>query len=78
MSRLVYRKGMNLLAAIIPAICADHDNVDFLIGMKLVLLATLLGNQCYIVRWGWTEKNSSRRSQRETSTAWSSQTPRAS
>ncbi|XP_062516269.1 phosphatidylinositol N-acetylglucosaminyltransferase subunit A-like isoform X2 [Corticium candelabrum] len=32
MSRLVYRKGMNLLAAIIPAICTDHDNVDFLIG----------------------------------------------
>ncbi|XP_041474313.1 phosphatidylinositol N-acetylglucosaminyltransferase subunit A-like isoform X2 [Lytechinus variegatus] len=31
-SRLVYRKGMDLLAAIIPVICETHPDVDFLIG----------------------------------------------
>ena len=31
-SRLVYRKGMDLLASIIPEICQQHDDVDFLIG----------------------------------------------
>ncbi|KJE95407.1 GlcNAc transferase [Capsaspora owczarzaki ATCC 30864] len=30
--RLVYRKGMDLLAAIIPRVCAAHPNVRFLIG----------------------------------------------
>lgn len=32
LSRLVYRKGIDLLAAIIPAVCRRHPNVDFLIG----------------------------------------------
>ncbi|XP_013404356.1 N-acetylglucosaminyl-phosphatidylinositol biosynthetic protein-like [Lingula anatina] len=32
MSRLVYRKGTDLLAGIIPDICSKYDNVDFLIG----------------------------------------------
>ena len=31
-SRLVYRKGMDLLAAIIPLICSKHAQVQFLIG----------------------------------------------
>nr|XP_006825510.1 PREDICTED: phosphatidylinositol N-acetylglucosaminyltransferase subunit A-like [Saccoglossus kowalevskii] len=31
-SRLVYRKGMDLLAGIIPEICSMHPDVDFLIG----------------------------------------------
>ncbi|XP_011306452.1 N-acetylglucosaminyl-phosphatidylinositol biosynthetic protein [Fopius arisanus] len=31
-SRLVYRKGVDLLAQIIPEICARYDNVQFLIG----------------------------------------------
>ncbi|XP_063988253.1 phosphatidylinositol N-acetylglucosaminyltransferase subunit A [Diachasmimorpha longicaudata] len=31
-SRLVYRKGVDLLAQIIPEICARHENVQFLIG----------------------------------------------
>ncbi|XP_022103776.1 phosphatidylinositol N-acetylglucosaminyltransferase subunit A-like isoform X2 [Acanthaster planci] len=31
-SRLVYRKGMDLLAGVIPVICQRHDDVDFLIG----------------------------------------------
>ncbi|ORY92986.1 phosphatidylinositol N-acetylglucosaminyltransferase GPI3 subunit [Syncephalastrum racemosum] len=31
-SRLVYRKGMDLLVAIIPRICAMHRNVRFIIG----------------------------------------------
>jgi phosphatidylinositol glycan class A protein len=32
-SRLVYRKGMDLLVAIIPRICAMHPKVKFIIGM---------------------------------------------
>lgn len=32
MSRLVYRKGTDLLAAIIPILCANHSDVHFLIG----------------------------------------------
>ncbi|XP_033629316.1 phosphatidylinositol N-acetylglucosaminyltransferase subunit A-like [Asterias rubens] len=31
-SRLVYRKGMDLLARVIPAVCQKHHSVDFLIG----------------------------------------------
>lgn len=31
-SRLVYRKGVDLLAHIIPEICLRHKNVQFLIG----------------------------------------------
>ncbi|GFS30087.1 phosphatidylinositol N-acetylglucosaminyltransferase subunit A [Trichonephila inaurata madagascariensis] len=31
-SRLVYRKGIDLLAGIIPIICTRHPNVNFLIG----------------------------------------------
>ncbi|XP_015586477.1 N-acetylglucosaminyl-phosphatidylinositol biosynthetic protein isoform X2 [Cephus cinctus] len=31
-SRLVYRKGVDLLAHIIPILCARHENVQFLIG----------------------------------------------
>nr|XP_002120505.1 phosphatidylinositol N-acetylglucosaminyltransferase subunit A [Ciona intestinalis] len=32
MSRLVYRKGIDFLAEIIPAVCKKFDDVDFLIG----------------------------------------------
>ena len=31
-SRLVYRKGTDLLVQVIPAVCKEHPNVDFLIG----------------------------------------------
>lgn len=31
-SRLVYRKGVDLLAHVIPEICSRHENVNFLIG----------------------------------------------
>ena len=31
-SRLVYRKGMDLLAALIPIVCGRHTNVHFVIG----------------------------------------------
>jgi len=31
-SRLVYRKGMDLLAGIIPEICTRHPDVNFIIG----------------------------------------------
>jgi phosphatidylinositol glycan class A protein len=37
MCRLVYRKGADLLAAIIPQICKQHPNVDFIIGEILHL-----------------------------------------
>ena len=32
-SRLVYRKGMDLLAGIIPIICARHPDLHLIIGM---------------------------------------------
>ena len=32
MSRLVYRKGVDLLVRVIPLICAANPNVDFVIG----------------------------------------------
>jgi len=32
MSRLVYRKGVDLLVEVIPLICHKHPNVDFIIG----------------------------------------------
>lgn len=32
MSRLVYRKGMNLVAGILPEICGRHEDVRFIIG----------------------------------------------
>lgn len=32
LSRLVYRKGIDLLAVVIPAVCRRHPNVDFLVG----------------------------------------------
>ena len=31
-SRLVYRKGMDLLAGVIPIICSKHPDVHFIIG----------------------------------------------
>lgn len=34
-SRLVYRKGMDLLVAIIPRICSMYRNVRFIIGKSL-------------------------------------------
>jgi phosphatidylinositol glycan class A protein len=36
-SRLVYRKGMDLLVAIIPKICARHPDVRFIIGIVLAV-----------------------------------------
>ena len=35
-SRLVYRKGMDLLAAIIPQICSKYPRVQFLIGKSIL------------------------------------------
>ena len=32
LSRLVYRKGIDLMALVIPYICSMHPNVDFVIG----------------------------------------------
>ena len=33
LSRLVYRKGCDLLALVVPHICAAHPNVNFVIGV---------------------------------------------
>ncbi|KAL0229931.1 hypothetical protein PCE1_003495 [Barthelona sp. PCE] len=44
-SRLVYRKGIDLLAYSIPEICNRHDNVDFVIagdGPKMALLQQII------------------------------------
>lgn len=32
MSRLTYRKGIDLLIEIIPKVCSKYDNVTFIIG----------------------------------------------
>lgn len=32
LSRLVYRKGVNLLNVVIPAVCRRQPHVDFIIG----------------------------------------------
>ena len=37
MSRLVYRKGADLIAALIPLICEKHRDVDFIIGTYTAL-----------------------------------------
>lgn len=48
-SRLVYRKGMDLLSAVIPEICSEHADVDFVIGgdgdKKITLEETVERNQ---------------------------------
>jgi len=48
-SRLVYRKGMDLLAAVIPEICRKHEDVDFVIGgdgdKRITLEETVERNQ---------------------------------
>ena len=35
-SRLVYRKGMDLLAGVIPIICSRHPDLHFIIGTLLL------------------------------------------
>lgn len=32
LSRLVYRKGVDLLNVVVPAVCRRHPHVDFIIG----------------------------------------------
>lgn len=44
LSRLVYRKGIDLLAAIIPAVCARHPHVDFIIGMRMVFMHLVMSH----------------------------------
>lgn len=35
LSRLVYRKGVDLLAEVIPRACAKHPGLSFIIGMDV-------------------------------------------
>ena len=35
-SRLVYRKGMDLLAGVVPIICSRHPDLHFIIGTLVV------------------------------------------
>lgn len=56
-SRLVYRKGMDLLAGILPIMCANHLDVQFIIGkstqektlLKLFTSLSCLEDLCEIV-----------------------------
>ena len=43
MSRLVYRKGVDLLVDIIPHICNSVPNVHFVIGIDKIIFSLLLG-----------------------------------
>ena len=48
-SRLVYRKGIYLLAGLIPRVCSKHSNVNFAIGgdgPKRILLEEVRENYC--------------------------------
>lgn len=61
MSRLVYRKGIDLLAAIIPILCANHSDVHFLIGQTLASSESHLLNGPPPLpssphRWGWSQE----------------------
>ena len=40
-SRLVYRKGIDLLAGVIPTICLKYPNVSFIIGKLMFNLIVL-------------------------------------
>ncbi len=42
LSRLVYRKGIDLLVVIIPEMCYRYPQVDFVIGMLLTSLVVVL------------------------------------
>ena len=41
-SRLVYRKGTDLLTAVIPRVCEEYSDVQFIIGM----CQAVVGNPC--------------------------------
>ena len=63
-SRLVYRKGMDLLVAIIPRICAMHKNVRFIIGKIIYYVHHMLKlvptDHVYMVfRRRWPKENRS-------------------
>ena len=48
-SRLVFRKGVDLLVGIIPAVCAANSRVDFIIGgdgPKMLALQEMVERQC--------------------------------
>lgn len=49
-SRLVYRKGMDLLVAIIPRICAMHPKVKFIIGMWQLYSRLLSGTMDFFAK----------------------------
>ena len=51
-SRLVYRKGADLLAGLIPILCARHEDLHFIVGQLYrpqSFLALL-----YVCRWRWS------------------------
>jgi len=48
MSRLVYRKGADFLAVIIPEICSRFPMVDFIIGKFIVLAIHLATSVSYL------------------------------
>ena len=57
-SRLVYRKGMDLLAGVIPIICANHPDVNFIIGIYIhtrifMLIVTFNFVDLYLITDRW-------------------------
>ena len=66
-SRLVYRKGMDLLAGIIPEVCCRYPDVNFIIGAFLSVLYNIeyiimlcsshfMGQKVRFVHWSLTIK----------------------
>ncbi len=52
-SRLVYRKGTDLLVGIIPEICKKYENVDFLIGkFNIVKFSFIFTNTLELLKAG--------------------------
>ena len=67
-SRLVYRKGADLLAGLIPLLCHRHKDLYFIIGMY----HDFWFNHDYYCRRRWAEESCAGGGERETSTPWQS------
>lgn len=61
-TRLVYRKGIDLLAVLLPAICYRHPNVNFLICNRYGYIPTV---ETLLLRWRWTQEEAAGRSDLE-------------
>eukprot|EP00967_Tisochrysis_lutea_P102243 scaffold153808_cov19-Tisochrysis_lutea.AAC.1 len=57
LSRLVYRKGIDLIALVIPYICATHPNVDFIIGEHYRVTDACPSQKLYLKTHGFSSIN---------------------